>query len=53
MDARRRRALFVVVVALTAEGSGKITALIAVEDETVEDGGGFYNVPMCCMPRVC
>jgi hypothetical protein len=54
MDARRRQTLFGVVVPLTAESSGKISALIAPEDETVEEGcHGFYNVRMRYTRRVC
>jgi hypothetical protein len=50
----RRQAPFSVVVASTAEGSGKISALIAPEDGTVEEcGDGFYSVRMWCTLRVC
>lgn len=52
--ARRRQALFGVVVALTTEGSRKISALIDPEDGTAEEGGGgFYRVHMRCTLRVC
>ena len=50
MDARRRQALFGIMVALKAEGSDKISALSALEDETAEEGDdGFHSVRM----RVC
>ena len=42
------------VVALLTEESGKISALIAFEDEMVEEGGDIlYSVRMWCMFRVC
>ena len=54
MSTRRRQAPFGVVVASTAEGSGKIIALIALEDVTAEEGSNrFYSVRMRCTLRVC
>ena len=42
------------VVALMAEAFGNISALIAPEDKTAEEGGdGFYSVRMWRMQRVC
>lgn len=53
MRARRRLALYGVVVASTAEGSAKISASIISEDGTAKhDGDGFHNVRMWCMLRV-
>ena len=54
MDAHRRLALSGVMVASTAEGSGKISALIAPYDGTAEEGGdGFYSMRMQCTLGVC
>ena len=54
MGAYRRLVLSGVVLASMIEGCGKISALIASEDETVEeDGDGFFNVRMQCTLKVC
>lgn len=53
MGAHRRLTLSVVVVVSAAEGSGKISALIAPEDWTTEEGvDKIYSVRMWCMLRV-
>ncbi|XP_044432224.1 putative ripening-related protein 4 [Triticum aestivum] len=51
MDVRKRQALFGVMVASTAEGSGKISALIAPEDAADKGGHGFYSMHTRCTLR--
>ena len=55
IDARRVVALSAVMVASTAIGHVKVSALISREVGTVEDGsGGFWSVRMRCVAlRVC